>query len=163
MSNDTYDNLLSYDGGEEFFQAVLGGMAKISDSEDRMSDFSETENSSSDSNSSSESESDEECPCTSEEKISEELSDDESPLFHKISGGGAPAENLDNNSDGEISPFMTIAENDSEEEISPLFAANFSQTENNRDDILEDVMADTAADVDLGVITEIIGGMLQTI
>jgi hypothetical protein len=70
-SMDTYDSLLSYDGGNEFFEAVLGGLACI-DSDIDSSSGSNGAESASDSSSDTDSESD---------------SEDQSPLFEKKTGG----------------------------------------------------------------------------
>jgi hypothetical protein len=70
-----YANLLSYDGGEEFFQTVLGGIAKLSDSEGENESIRSNSSTEDDELSSDElSSSDEECPCASK-------SEDESPLI----------------------------------------------------------------------------------
>lgn len=103
IEQDNYDSLLSYEGGDEFFETVLGGLANVHcESDDEISSISSSSSSSASSNSSNSQSSIEHSPyVTGGDKRSyvfEDLQDNEMPEDELVEGG-----------DGDISEF--IAEN----------------------------------------------------
>lgn len=126
ISQDEYDSLLSYEGGDEFFENVLGGLAKIDNESDSSSDSSSSSSDSSSNFSDKDSNYDsEESPFVDMNLDDSDEDNIESP-FVNVDGNNSVS---DSDSDNKTSDKNSIKnKNSTDDDKSPLIDINIDES-----------------------------------